>query len=117
MNGDDIFQVAFAGPVATLTLARPPVNAINPDWVASLHAALDAVDARRAETAVVHLRATGRAFCAGADLGWVKQRFSSTDGVRRFPEEVRAIGAPWRPFATAACWYLWRTEDTKLPVG
>jgi len=33
------------------------------------------------------------------------------------PDEVRAIGAPWRPFATAACWYLWRTEDTKLPVG
>ena len=31
------------------------------------------------------------------------------------PEEVRAIGAPWRPFATAACWYLWRTEDVRLP--
>ncbi len=33
------------------------------------------------------------------------------------PDEVRAIAQPWRPFATAACWYLWRTEDVKLPTG
>ncbi len=33
------------------------------------------------------------------------------------PAEVRAIGAPWRPFATAACLYLWRGEDTAAPAG
>lgn len=33
------------------------------------------------------------------------------------PAEVRAIGAPWRPFASAACLYLWRGEDTALPAG
>jgi len=33
------------------------------------------------------------------------------------PDEVRAIGAPWRPWATVACWYLWRSEDVRLPVG
>ncbi|MCZ2111566.1 MAG: DNA-3-methyladenine glycosylase 2 family protein [Dehalococcoidia bacterium] len=32
------------------------------------------------------------------------------------PGDVQAIGAAWRPFATVACWYLWRTEDTKLPA-
>ncbi len=32
------------------------------------------------------------------------------------PEQVRAIGAPWRPHATAACLYLWRSEDTALPA-
>ncbi len=32
------------------------------------------------------------------------------------PAEVLQIGEPWRPFATAACWYLWRTEDVQLPV-
>ncbi|MGE5594694.1 MAG: DNA-3-methyladenine glycosylase family protein [Hyphomicrobiales bacterium] len=33
------------------------------------------------------------------------------------PEEVLRIGAPWRPHASIACWYLWRSEDVKLPVG
>jgi DNA-3-methyladenine glycosylase II len=33
------------------------------------------------------------------------------------PDQVRAVGAPWSPWATVACWYLWRTEDTRLPTG
>jgi 3-methyladenine DNA glycosylase/8-oxoguanine DNA glycosylase len=32
------------------------------------------------------------------------------------PEDVQRIGAPWRPWATVACWYLWRSEDVKLLV-
>ena len=28
------------------------------------------------------------------------------------PAQVREIGAPWRPWASVACWYLWRSEDT-----
>lgn len=32
------------------------------------------------------------------------------------PDEVKRVGEVWRPFATAACWYLWRTEDVKLAV-
>ena len=31
------------------------------------------------------------------------------------PDDVRRIGAPWRPFASVASWYLWRTEDVRLP--
>lgn len=30
------------------------------------------------------------------------------------PDEVRTAGAPWRPWATVACWYLWRSEDVRL---
>ena len=33
------------------------------------------------------------------------------------PAEVERIGAPWRPWATVACWYLWRSEDLVLPLG
>jgi DNA-3-methyladenine glycosylase II len=33
------------------------------------------------------------------------------------PEEVRRLGEPWRPWATVACWYLWRSEDVRLPGG
>jgi len=32
------------------------------------------------------------------------------------PDRVREIGDPWRPHATAACLYLWRSEDVKLPA-
>lgn len=32
------------------------------------------------------------------------------------PDEVRRLGEPWRPFATVACWYLWRSEDVRLLV-
>jgi DNA-3-methyladenine glycosylase II len=31
------------------------------------------------------------------------------------PDEVRRVGEPWRPWASVACWYLWRSEDTSLP--
>jgi DNA-3-methyladenine glycosylase II len=30
------------------------------------------------------------------------------------PDEVRETGAPWRPWATVACWYLWRSEDVVI---
>jgi len=33
------------------------------------------------------------------------------------PEDVRRTAGPWRPWATVACWYLWRSEDTRLPMG
>lgn len=33
------------------------------------------------------------------------------------PEEVQHIGAPWHPWATMACWYLWRSEDLILPLA
>lgn len=32
------------------------------------------------------------------------------------PDDVRRLGEPWHPFATVACWYLWRSEDVRLLV-
>jgi len=29
------------------------------------------------------------------------------------PPEVLSIGEAWRPWATVACWYLWRSEDVQ----
>lgn len=29
------------------------------------------------------------------------------------PPEVLRIGGAWRPWATVACWYLWRSEDQR----
>lgn len=30
------------------------------------------------------------------------------------PADVLRIGSPWRPWATVACWYLWRSEDVVI---
>ncbi|MEX0784122.1 MAG: DNA-3-methyladenine glycosylase [Dehalococcoidia bacterium] len=37
------------------------------------------------------------------------------DAMPKAPDVLR-IGEPWRPWATVACWYLWRSEDTQLPT-
>jgi DNA-3-methyladenine glycosylase II len=29
------------------------------------------------------------------------------------PEEMEKIAAPWRPYRSVACWYLWRSLDVK----
>ncbi len=31
------------------------------------------------------------------------------------PDDVRRVGESWRPWASVACWYLWRSEDAKPP--
>jgi DNA-3-methyladenine glycosylase II len=34
------------------------------------------------------------------------------------PEEMVKIAAPWRPYSSVACWYLWRSlEVKKEPVA
>jgi enoyl-CoA hydratase/carnithine racemase len=74
--------------VATLTLDRPErLNAIVPELIAQLEAALDRAEADR-EVRVVRLRGAGRAFCAGYDIEW---------GVRAMEEAER--GEAWDPMA------------------
>jgi DNA-3-methyladenine glycosylase II len=31
------------------------------------------------------------------------------------PEEMEKIAAPWRPYSSVACWYLWRSLEKKDP--
>ncbi|HLZ70350.1 MAG TPA: enoyl-CoA hydratase/isomerase family protein [Dehalococcoidia bacterium] len=64
---DDAVLLACEGPLARITLNRPRVlNAENPEWIAGLGAAVEAV-AARPEIRVVLLGGAGRAFCAGMD--------------------------------------------------
>lgn len=32
------------------------------------------------------------------------------------PAQVLEIGEPWRPWATVACWYLWRSLEIETPA-
>ena len=63
----------FDGATATLTLNRPDVrNAFNDEVIAEITAAFQEM-AARAEVRAVVLAAIGPAFCAGADLNWMRR--------------------------------------------
>ena len=80
--------LAFEGAIAVATLARPPVNAIDDAWVARLDAIVDEVEAR-ADVRVLWIRSAGRAFCAGADLAVMRERFASAAGRAQMVELTR----------------------------
>ena len=64
--------------VATLTLNLPDRhNALAPAMIADLHAAADALGAEDAVRVVV-LTGAGKSFCAGGDLGWMRDQFQAT---------------------------------------
>ncbi|TCF98076.1 enoyl-CoA hydratase [Paraburkholderia strydomiana] len=79
----ETLNVEFAGHVATVTLNRPDVrNAFNETMIAELTSAFTALDTRDDVRAVV-LAANGKAFCAGADLNWMKEMAAYSDEENR----------------------------------
>jgi len=83
-----MFDVNIGNAVATLTLSRPPVNAISETLIVQFHAALDDL-AARTDWTVLHVRSDQKVFCAGADLNEIRER-------------ILAPGGPDRMFAYAA---------------
>ena len=66
-------QTIQQGAVLTLTLSRPDIrNAFNDEVIAEITAAFQAA-ASRADVRAVVLAAVGPAFCAGADLNWMRR--------------------------------------------
>jgi enoyl-CoA hydratase len=74
-----MIALEFANSVATLTLRRPPVNAISDELIRRFEERLDEIEAQP-ECKVVHLRSDQKVFCAGADLTEVRRRFDAPDG-------------------------------------
>jgi DNA-3-methyladenine glycosylase II len=52
------------------------------------------------------------------DLG-IRKAAQSLYRLRKLPEPERLtkIAEPWRPFRTAACWYLWRSLEAEAAIG
>jgi methylglutaconyl-CoA hydratase len=66
-------HITVADHIATVTLTRPEVrNAFNDDLIAELTEAFTALGTREDVRCVV-LAAEGKAFCAGADLNWMRR--------------------------------------------
>ncbi|MFL6657012.1 MAG: enoyl-CoA hydratase/isomerase family protein [Massilia sp.] len=69
----ETLAVSIAGKVATVTLNRPDVrNAFNEFTIAELSLAFNELG-RNDEVRAIVLAANGPAFCAGADLNWMKK--------------------------------------------
>ncbi len=85
-----MISLAINGFIATITLCRPPVNAINEEWLDSLDSALDEIKDSTA-VSVVLIRSSERVFCAGADLNLMSSRFNTKDGQELMISFVRRI--------------------------
>lgn len=67
-----MLNITHHNAVATVTLARPDVrNAFNSELIAALHAAFTELGSDPTVRCIV-LQAQGKAFCAGADLNWMR---------------------------------------------
>ena len=80
-----MFELTVGDGVATLTMCRPPVNAISNAWIDGFHQTLDRLESDR-DWRLLRIQSALRVFCAGADLGQIRERFSLADG----PERIRA---------------------------
>ena len=85
-----MFKLNIIESIATATLDRPPVNAIDYDWVNTLNAALDQVEKTPA-VSVLHLRSSSRIFCAGADLALMQRLVSTPEGCDEMVEFIRKV--------------------------
>jgi len=65
--------------IATLTLKRPPVNALNDTWIEQMDAILDQVEVQDS-ISVLHLRSELKVFSAGADLGMMRRLLEKPEG-------------------------------------
>lgn len=78
------------GRVLVVTLARPPVNALNDELIAALDAAVD--EACADDTlAVLHLRSEQRVFCAGADLALMRHSLATPQGPQAMTDVVQRM--------------------------
>jgi enoyl-CoA hydratase/carnithine racemase len=83
-------SLAVADRIATVTLDRPPVNALNAAMFTAFHRALDDL-AARSDWSVLHIRSALKVFSAGADLTEVSTHFAR-------PDKMEAAAHVTRPF-------------------
>ena len=69
-----MFELSVAQSVATVTLTRAPVNAMNDAWVQAFHDLLDGLESRE-DWSLLRLRSGLKLFSAGADLKQIEGNF------------------------------------------
>lgn len=85
-----MISLNIEGAIATATLCRPPVNAINDEWVARFGQVLDEVE-RTNSVSVLWIRSAEKAFCAGADLALMHSILDSAAGREKMIDLTRRM--------------------------
>lgn len=85
-----MFTTVIEGASLIVTMARPPANAINEQWIDDLTRILDEHEERE-DLRVVRFRSGLSLFCAGADIDMLAERLASEDGVARMVDTVRRL--------------------------
>ena len=78
-----------SGSVTTIVMSRPPVNAIDPTFVATFQRVLD--DVAKANPTLIVVRSDQKCFCAGADLALIRGFFDQADGVDSMVAYVKTL--------------------------
>lgn len=82
-----MFEIEEKGKRLVLTLNRPPVNAINDEWLKRLHGILNDIE-RRNDIAVLHIRSSQKVFCAGMDVVHIRTLTERPDGADAMVADV-----------------------------
>jgi enoyl-CoA hydratase len=90
-----MLQYSHEGRVAVWTLSRPPVNAINDEWLSNFHKALDEIESKNG-VSILHIRSNQKVFCAGADLKLMRSCFEKIDGPTEMVAMVRRMQALYK---------------------
>lgn len=85
-----MITLTIDGPIAVATLCRPPVNAINDEWIARLNQVLEEVEQATA-VSLLWIRSAQKVFCAGADLALMHSILDSAAGRDRMIDLTRRM--------------------------
>lgn len=83
-----MFVLKKQDDIMTITLSRPPVNAISGEWVADFHDILLELE-KSEDCSVVLIRSDQKVFCAGADLKEFERKFTQPGCNKIFGDDTR----------------------------
>jgi len=81
-----MFELHVADSIATITMIRAPVNAMNDAWVEGFHKLLDELEPRD-DWSILSIRSGLKLFSGGADLKQIEGNFSQSIVVQAGPGE------------------------------
>ncbi len=85
-----MLEISQVDNIKTVTLSRPPVNALSPEWIRQFSQLLE--DLRSDSTvSVVHLRSSQRVFSAGFDLTTFHGNFRNPNGREAAMDVVQSL--------------------------
>lgn len=87
-----MFRVEIEKATVSVTMSRPPVNAINEEWIEGVDHVLDECE-QRDDIRVLRFASALKVFCAGAEIDMLVDRLSTQDGIRKMVADVRRMQA------------------------